>query len=96
MRNSAMVSSMSSVIDTVGRALPTASMARRRVIEFEPQQKAQSQPSRPGMISSKNRRWSPGRVRRRARLACNGSWLKKLCGAWTMPMRGSAKNPTMR
>ena len=64
---------MSSVIDCVGSASPIERIASRRVTEFDPQQKAASQPSRLGMIASKKKRWSSGSVLRRARLVCIGS-----------------------
>lgn len=47
---------MSSVIDPAGSPPPMASSAVRRVMLFDPQQKAASQPSRPGMMASKKKR----------------------------------------
>ena len=44
------------VTDPLGRRLPIRSIAARRTIPFEPQQKAASHPSRPLMIFSKNNR----------------------------------------
>jgi len=51
-----MLNSMSSVIDSVGNTSPTLRSAARRVTEFEPQQKAASQPSRLGITASKKKR----------------------------------------
>jgi len=57
-----MLNSMSSVIDSVGNTSPTLRSAARRVTEFEPQQKAASQPSRLGITASK---------KKRCRVVCN-------------------------